>query len=188
MSRTRAWLAAGLLCLVAGCGVPADPAPRSIPAEDVPFGLLGTTTTATTGPTPTTRAVVYLVDGGRLTPARRQVPAPATPAAVLAVVAAGPTPAEVATGLRSALVTEATLAQVTAGTATVRLDQDFVAADIREQVLALAQLVYSITELPGIGGVQFTLDGQPAEIPTAQGPSKTGAATRADFAAIGPAG
>ncbi|HZA80722.1 MAG TPA: GerMN domain-containing protein [Actinomycetes bacterium] len=187
MSRARAWLAAGLLCLVAGCGVPADPAPRSIPAEDVPFGLLGTTTT-TTRPTPSTRAVVYLVDGGRLTPVRREVPAPVTPAAVLAAVAAGPTPAEVATGLRSALVTEATLAQVTAGTATVRLDRDFVAADIGEQVLALAQLVYSITELPGIGGVQFTLDGQPAEIPTAQGPSKTGAATRADFAAVGPAG
>jgi spore germination protein GerM len=186
--RRVTWLAAGLLCLLAGCGVPADPAPRSIPAEEVPFGLLGTTTTATTRAPATTTALVFLVDGDRLAPVRRQVPAPATPAVVLAALAAGPTAAEAASGLRSALVTEATLSQVIAGMVTVRLDGDFVAADLREQVLALAQLVYTITELPGIGGVEFAFDGQPAEIPTAQGPSRTGAATRADFAAIGPAG
>jgi spore germination protein GerM len=186
--RRVGWLAAGLLWLAA-CGVPADPGPRSIPAEEVPFGLLGTTsTTATTRLASTSRAAVFLVEGDRLTSVRRQVPAPATPAAVLAAVAAGPTPQEAGAGLRTALVTEATLAQLTAGTATVQLDRDFVAADLREQVLALAQLVYTVTELPGIGGVQFTFDGQPADIPTAAGPLKTGVATRADFAAVGPAG
>ena len=185
--RQVAWLAAGLLGLLAACGVPADTAPRSIPAQEVPFGLLGTTTTATTRPAATTRAVVYLVQGERLAPVRREVPA-STPAAVVAAVAAGPTPPEAAAGLRSALVTGAALSQVTAGTATVGLDRDFAAADLREQVLALAQLVYTITELPGIGAVRFALDGQPAEIPTAQGSSKTGAANRADFAAVGPAG
>jgi spore germination protein GerM len=186
--RARAWLAAGLLCLLAGCGVPADPAPRSIPAKEVPFGLLGTTTTATTRPPATTTAVVFLVDGDRLTPVRREVPAPATPAAVLAALATGPTPAEAAAGLRSDLVTGAALRTMAAGTVTVQLDRDFVAAGLRGQVLALAQLVYTITELPGIGGVRFTVDGQPTEIPTASGPAKTGIATRADYAAVGPAG
>lgn len=187
--RARALLATGLLCLLAGCGVPADPGPRSIPAEQVPFGLLGTTTTTTAAPAPaTTTAVVFLVDGERLAPVRRQVPAPATPTAVVAALAAGPTPAEAAAGLRSAPVTGAALAQVAAGTVTVPLDRDFAAVGLHEQVLALAQLVYTITELPGIGGVQFSVDGQPAEIPTADGPTKTGAATRADFAAVGPAG
>jgi Sporulation and spore germination len=185
--RQVGWLVAGMLWLLAACGVPADPSPRSIPAEEVPFGLLGATT-STTSPAPTTRAVVFLVEGDRLAAVRREVPAPATPAAVLAAVAAGPTPQEAGAGLRTALVTGATLAQVTAGTATVRLDRDFAAADIHEQVLALAQLVYSVTELPGVGGVQFTFDGQPAEIPTAAGPAKDGAATRADYAAVGPAG
>lgn len=187
--RARAWLAAGLLCLLAGCGVPADPAPRGIPAEQVPFGLLGTTTTTTAAPAPaTTTAVVFLVDGERLAPVRRQVPAPATPSAVLAALAAGPTPAEATAGLRSAPVAGAALAQVTAGAATVALDRDFAAIGLNEQVLALAQLVYTITELPGIGGVRFSVDGRPIEIPTANGPTKTGAATRADFAAVGPAG
>jgi spore germination protein GerM len=186
--RPLAWLAAGLLCLLTGCGVPADPNPRSIPDEEVPFGLLGTTTTATTRPAPTSRAVVFLVEGDRLVAVRRQVPAPATPDAALGAVAAGPTPPEAAAGLRTALVTGVGLARVAAGTATVRLDRDFVAADPSEQILALAQLVYTITELPGIRGVQFAFDGQPAEVPTAQGRLKAGAVSRADFAAIGPAG
>lgn len=101
---------------------------------------------------------------------------------------AGPTPQEAASGVRSALVTGAMVVQVAAGTATVRLDGDFVAADIREQILAQAQLVYTITELAGTGGVQCTFDGQPAEIPTAQDSLKVGVATRADFAAVGPVG
>jgi Sporulation and spore germination len=186
--RPVAWLAAGLLCLLAGCGVPADPAPRSIPDEEVPFGLLGTITTTSTRPPATTRAVVFLVEGDRLVPVRRRVPAPGTPDAVLATVAAGPTPAEAAAGLRTALVTGARLSEVAAGTATVRLDRDFVAADLREQILALAQLVYTVTELPGIRGVQFAFDGQPAEVPTAHGRLKAGAVSRADFAVIGPTG
>jgi spore germination protein GerM len=185
--RPAALLAAALLCLLAGCGVPADPAPRSIPDEEVPFGLLGTTTTATR-PAPTTRAVVFLVEGDRLVPVLRQVQAPATPDTVLATVAAGPTPPEAAAGLRTALVTGVGLSHVAAGTATVRLDRDFVAADLREQILALAQLVYTVTELPGIRGVQFAFDGQPAEVPTAHGHLKAGAVSRADFAVIGPTG
>jgi hypothetical protein len=186
--RPAAFLAAGLLCLLAGCGVPADRAPRSIPDKEVPFGLLATSTTASSRPAPTTRAVVFLVDGDRLAAVRRQVPAPATPDALLAMVAAGPTPPEAAAGLRTAMVTGVRLSQVAAGTATVRLEGDFVAAELREQILALAQLVYTVTELPGVHGVQFAFDGQPAEIPTAQGRLKVGAVSRADFAAIGPTG
>jgi spore germination protein GerM len=186
--RRAAILAAGLLWLLAGCGVPADRAPRSIPDEEVPFGLLATTGPATTRPASTTGAVVFLVEGDRLAAVRRQVPAPATPDAVLATLAAGPTPPEAAAGLRTALVTGVGLSQVAAGTATIRLDRDFVAADLHEQILALAQLVYTVTELPGLRGVQFAFDGQPAEVPTARGRLQAGAVSRADFAAIGPAG
>lgn len=69
-----AWLVVLLLCLVTGCGVPADPAPRNIPIEEVPFGLLDTTTTSR--PVPTARATVFLAKDDRLVPIRREVPAP----------------------------------------------------------------------------------------------------------------
>ncbi len=38
--RLRAAVAAVLLVLAAGCGVPTDGAPRQIPADRVPFDLL----------------------------------------------------------------------------------------------------------------------------------------------------
>ncbi len=189
MSRRRiAWLAAGLLLALTGCGVPTEPTPRNIPADQVPFGLTGTTTTTTSRPAANGTATVYLIKDDRLAPARRQLPAPVTPAAVLAALAGGPSRSDSAHGLRSALVTTVMLVKVAAGTATVRLDRTLAAADVREQILAQAQLVYTMTELPGISAVEFSFDGQPAEVPTAEGSLKAGALTRADYAAVGPAG
>jgi spore germination protein GerM len=79
------------------------------------------------------------------------------------------------------------MVEVTGGIATVTLSQDFANAPVREQILALAQLVYTATELGGVHGVQFTVDGRPAQVPTAQGTPKGGVVTREDFAAIAPA-
>ncbi len=188
LRRRTVWLAAGLVYVLAGCGVPAEPSPRDIPVEEVPFGLTGTTTTTTSRPAPSARATLYLVKGERLLPVRRQLPAPVTPAAVLEAVAAGPSPRDSAQGLRSSLVTSVMLERIAGGTATVRLERSFVAADVREQILALAQLVYTMTELPGIQGVRFSFDGQPAEVPTAEGSLKAGTANRGDYATVGPAG
>jgi len=179
-------LAIALLCVLAGCGVPADPAPRDIPAEDVPFGLLDTTTTTTSRPTSRARVTVFLVKADRLAPVGRGLPAPASPVSVLAVVPAGPTPAEGG----------GQLAQRgnhrRHGGAGVRWDRHGDARPglhrrpVREQILSLAQLVYTVTALGGVRGVQFTFEGRLAEVPTAQGSLKLGVVTRADFAAIAP--
>jgi spore germination protein GerM len=189
MSPRRAVAAlVALLCVLAGCGVPADPAPRDIPAEDVPFGLLDTATTTTTGrPLPRATVTVFLVNDDRLAAVDRQVPAPASAAGILAAVPAGPTPQEAAAGLRSALTTQLGMVEVTGGIATVTLSQDFANAPVGEQILALAQLVYTATELGDVHGVQFTIDGRPTQVPTAQGTPKRGVVTREDFAAVAPA-
>ncbi len=186
--RATVWLAAALLWVLGGCGVPAEPTPRDIPVDQVPFGLSGATTTTTSRPVPSATATVFLVKGDRLLPVRRQLPAPVTPAAVLAALAGGPSPSDSAHGLRSALVTGVMLERLAGGTATVRLDRELVAGDVREQILALAQLVYTMTELPGVQAVQFTFDGRPAEVPTAEGNLKAGTASRADYLLVGPAG
>lgn len=66
------------------------------------------------------------------------------------------------------------------------LSGSFVDSPVREQILALSQIVYTATALDGIGGVEIWVDGGPAEVPTAQGSLKRGALTRADYAAIAP--
>jgi spore germination protein GerM len=188
--RRRVALIAGLCWLVAGCGVPTDPVPRDIPAGDVPFGLVNQATTTTAAAaarsTPSARAEIYLVKRDRLARVERSVAAPATPATVLAALAAGPTPQEAATGLRSALISNVAAVEASAGTATMTLAADITAPDIREQILALAQLVYTVTALRGITGARFVLDDRPTEVPTAQGSVKAGIITRADYATVAP--
>lgn len=175
----------GLLCALAGCGVPADPAARDIPPEEVPFGLLSTTTSTST-PIHGVRVRVFLIKDDRLAPVDREVPMPATPSNALGAIPAGPSRREATDGLRTALLIPAASVRASGGIVTVSLAGDFVDAPIREQILALGQLVYTATALDGIRGVEVVVDGRPAQVPTAQGSLKRGPLTRADFAAIAP--
>jgi spore germination protein GerM len=59
-------------------------------------------------------------------------------------------------------------------------------ANNADLILALAQMVYSATELPGVGGVRFTLDGKRAEVPTGSGIQSTTPVGRASYAAYAP--
>ncbi|HZD73454.1 MAG TPA: GerMN domain-containing protein, partial [Actinomycetota bacterium] len=161
----RAVLVLGLLGMVAGCGVPTDRAPRDIPAKDVPFGLLSTTTsTATSIQGVTVR--VFLVDDDRLAAVERKVPMPVDPGKVLGMIPAGPTPQEVTRGLRTAMTSGIASARLSGGIVTVQLAAEFAQAPIREQILALGQLVYTATALAGVRGVEVSVDGRPAQVPT----------------------
>lgn len=172
--------------LLAGCGVPTDREPRPLAKDDVPFGLLdATSTTTTTVATPATTAPVeiFLVAGDRLVPVARHVAAPPSPATTLARLLDGPTREERASGLRTAIAAEAEVEVVTAKAGTVRLDldQSFAELEGREQVLALAQVVFTATGLQDVDGVVFTLAGKPVEVPTADGTLRTGLLRAAHF-------
>jgi hypothetical protein len=187
-ARRRRWRAVpvlGLLGVLAGCGVPTDRAPSDIPAKEVPFGLLSTTTSTSTSIQGVT-VRVFLVDDGRLAKVEREVPVPATPSNVLAAIPAGPTPQEAARGLRTAMTSAIASTRLSGAIVTVRLTAEFAQAPIREQILALGQLVYTATALAGVRGVEVSVDGRPTQVPTAQGSLKRGPLTRADFAAIAP--
>ncbi|HZD02290.1 MAG TPA: GerMN domain-containing protein [Actinomycetes bacterium] len=181
----RIGVGVGLVCVLAGCGVPADPAPTDIPPEQVPFGLLSPTT-STSAPVEGVRVRVFLIKDGRLAPVDRKVPAPASPSDAIAAISAGPTPREATNGLRTALAAPVASVRVSAGIVTVRLSGQFADAPIREQILALGQLVYTATALDGIRGVEVSVDHALAQVPTAQGSLKRGPLTRADFAAVAP--
>jgi len=197
-----AGLALALAAVLAGCGVPESSRARSVDDEDVPRQLLESATTVTTGvpgggeqppvtpPVPSDPVQVFFVAGqpGRIVPVIRRVPLPVEPQAVMAALVNGPDPAEAADQLRSALVGLPELLEVEGGTATVRLPPEQEATRRSEQVLALAQLVLTLTGLPGVDEVVFELDDRPAAVPLAdpgQGLSAAGEPVgREDYEAL----
>ena len=188
MSRIATWAAAVLAVTAVGvgCGV-SEGSPTFVADEDVPFGLLAsTTTTPVTDPGPAPRSVqVCFVRDATVTPVQRQLTAPGLDAAV-AALADGPTPAEQAAGLRTALLTEDAARQIglSAGIARVDLTPGFAAGGTQNSTLALGQLVCTLTAQPGVGQVSFTLEGQPVDVPLADGSLATRPVTRDDYAGI----
>lgn len=188
MRATLAAVAAAVL--LASCGIPQDDDPRTLPEGDVPFELLApATTTTTTMPAPLARVQVFLVRGDRLVAVGRGVTGPATVARVVDALLTGPTAAESRLGLRSAISNETKLLGVDASgeVVTVDLSNEFTEVGGQEQLLALAQIVYTLTDLPSISGVRFRLAGQPVEVPRGDGTLTSGALTRSDYASLAPA-
>jgi spore germination protein GerM len=166
--RSLALVLAGVT-LVAGCGVRGDGAPRALSPEVVPEDLLAPSTSAAEPAQPETGAVVtvYLVDNReRLRPVQRVLDGPVLITAGLRSLLQGATDEEAAQGLRS---------EVPAGTEVNgidRLDEDVIAIDLSEEfaettadgeLLAQAQIVYTVSELPNVRGVLFLVDGRPRE-------------------------
>jgi spore germination protein GerM len=185
--RRLAAVAAAVLGL-AGCGVPADRQPRQIASRNVPFELLApsTTTSSTVPRVATSATVVYLISGDRVGPVTREVLAPPVLSRVLVALLRGPTAEESQRGVRTALPRETRVlsAGAQAGTAVVDLSGELAGVSGPEQILALAQLVFTVTEQPGISAVRFSVEGQPVEVPRADGTLTADPLRRADFAPL----
>ncbi len=185
-SRPLAVLALAVALVAGACGIaPQDEATRVDPAS-VPFGLLEgetSTTVADAG----TAAVVYLSARDRLIAVDRTVADDADLADLLELVVAGPNEDERSLGITTA-VPAGTVASADAsrGVALVDLTEAF--GDVRsdEQFLALGQVVYTLTGQPGIGGVQFTLEGEPVSVPLPDGSTTAEPVSRDDFASVAP--
>jgi len=133
---------------------------------------------------------VYFVDGARLQSAIRQVAPPATVQKSVAALLLGPQEDDIGAGLRSAIDPSASVQakRLDQATFTVDLSPEFAHGPVAEQVMGLAQLVFTVTELPGVTGVRFTLDGAPIEVPLPSGalaPSSS-PVTRDSFADVAP--
>lgn len=153
-----------------------------------PMPLPSTTTTVAPSTTTTTAAPLYprtlfFVRDGKLVAVTRFVPAPPTAAEVIADLTAGSQPTDQPTGLRAVVRPEHVASVVTTGgIARVGLTADFgERLPAGEQQLAIAQLVYTLTALPGIGQVAFERDTQPIDVPRSDGSLASGLITREDF-------
>jgi hypothetical protein len=174
---------------IAACSLTADDSFEFIPADEIPAGLDQTTTTTTTTTTtipatptveptlPTTTVTspvqtapveIYFVIGlEQLQRQTLQLSFPVEPLQVLAQLEDGPPPDQSSVGLRTALRTNLTNGfENTDGVATIDLRGSVLNRTTpRDQNLAIAQLVLTVTRLPGVGQVRFTLDGDPLPIP-----------------------
>ncbi|MET8907974.1 Gmad2 immunoglobulin-like domain-containing protein [Micromonospora sp. NPDC004551] len=170
---------AALLLLIAGCApprtgtlgpAPAGPspaaaaAPTGTPAPSPPATRAPTTpaTTGTptaaapTGPDGTLTVQLWFARDGKLVPTRRTLPATvATSRLALTELAAGPSPAESATGLTTLVPPGTQVTRIAGGVATLVPPAGFDAGGAATARLRRAQVVWTLTQFPTVRRVAF---------------------------------
>lgn len=185
MSTHPCRLLGSILCgvlLLASCGFPTEDSPSPIAAEERPDELDPDSTASVTAD----EVTVWFISDDSLVRRPRQVPAPLDAAAVVESLGEGVTPAEADRSLRSA-IPEASMLVATnlaGGTATVQLASEFLEIPPGDQVLALGQVVLTLTDLRGVGRVRFEIDGAPVATPLPDGTSVEGSVSREDFRSL----
>jgi len=131
------------------------------------------------------------VGDGRLVEAlRTHKPTRRVATAALSALLAGPTQAERASGLTTAIPGDTRPNGVTIanGIAHVDLTSDFESVGgSRSQQLRLAQVVYTLTQFPTVKGVLFELDGRRVDVLGGEGVIVDQPVTRKDFKTLLPA-
>jgi hypothetical protein len=186
----RRLLALLALLAVAACGVPVSGQAHRVDPSSVPYDLLSTTPptapTSAAGPT----AQIYLVSGDHLVARSRHITGLNIPAEALRSLLVGPTPAESRHGLTSDVPAQTRLLSLDLNGSVARVDLSptFGIAGGSQQVLAIAQIVFTVTASHYIDGVTFAVDGRPIDVPNGSGSLTRGVKTRADFRQQGPTG
>src|SRR4051794_5823895 len=190
MLRRLLLISAMLAGLLVACGIPdngkasrlqdkdlrqlGDTIPTTAASTIPPTTLEPTTTTTPSDPS-TTIALddvpLYFISGGQLKGYPRALAKPASTNQVLTALQEGPPGGQPGVGIRSAIPTRAAASlNVTpddgSGIATIQLPAGFFSQIAPEdQLLAIGQIVLTVTEVGGIGRVLSTWAGQPAGVP-----------------------
>jgi hypothetical protein len=172
--------------LVGGCGVPTDDRADTIAPDDLPAGLRPSDSTTPDRPAELEPIDVWMVRDDRLSPTRHRVEPPVTPQLALTDLLTGPTDAEQNRSLRTAIADAAAVVsvEVIRGVATVSLAPTFSEIPAGDQVLAVGQIVMTLTDLRGIGRVDFVVDGAQIAVPLPTGDASEGTVSRDDFAVL----
>ncbi|MGH9100663.1 MAG: GerMN domain-containing protein [Acidimicrobiales bacterium] len=167
-------LVVGALVLGA-CGVPTQPSASPISTGRSHISLPPTRPTVS----PCTRSgcvsvdVYFVTTDDYVVPADRVVPRDAELSSVVRSLLSGPTPAEQAKGIRTALGGGIRLlsASVTDGDkiATLNFNTHFFTLSGPQEVLAVAQVVFTVTSVAPDTGVTFQIDGGPIPVPVGTG-------------------
>lgn len=180
--------------LATACGVPTSAAPKSIPSSQVPDHLLSPTgplgATATTVPIaePVTVTIYLVAPDQRLQAATRSVASPPLLSSLEALLAA-PSSSESKAGLSTALTAQVRVLSTTlrGHVAVVNFNEAFSQIANAEQLLAVAQVVFTATAISGVSSVQFQINGKATDVPTdANGAQVQRPVSRAEYAAESP--
>jgi hypothetical protein len=179
LSGLVALLLGAVILFAAGCG------------SDDGDGTLTTATTGTTVGQETIKVSVYFSRDEKICAAPRVVPATddVSGAAVQALLG-GPTADEKANGVTSSIPEGTTLLgfDVTGGLATVDLSGEFASGGgSLSMMMRLAEVVFTLTQLPTVTGVELKLDGKTVDEFGGEGLIVPHPMSRADFENLSPA-
>lgn len=176
----RLLVAAWPLALLCACGVSTQRSPEAI---SVPSRDLGAPSAPTTGPVLDT---VFFVRGTRLVAAQRRTSTAGDLREVLELLSNGPSAGEAHDGLRTALAPQPiTVREARAGTLTLGVTRQFTGVVGGNQLLAVAQVVWTVTQFGDVDRVRFVTDGEALEVPTDRGLS-TSPVDRSDYRSVAP--
>ncbi|SCG46476.1 Sporulation and spore germination [Micromonospora echinaurantiaca] len=177
----RAAALAALVVLLAGCGVPVEDAPRTVPAPRGPFPSAASG--EATSPAGRVAEVLCFVRDDRLVPVERRLDAAPTADAQLAHLLAGPSAAERDRGLTSSLPGAVGGATVRVADTRAEVEVDAVddEAGRSDEMLAFGQLVCTLTARADVETVSFLRRGQPLGVPRADGSLSRQPLSAADY-------
>lgn len=184
--RRRSWgIAAAAVALLSGCSVGGQAAPVPLAGGRLPTAVR---VPGPIGTGPGRIGPVFFLQGDHLAAQLAWLPSRDPVDQALADLVAGPAPTGTRAELRSALPgsVDRLASTLTDGVAVVDLPTTLDRLGAHNEILAVAQIVFTITAEPGITGVRLTSGGSPMEIPTGSGRLVTRAVTRQDYPRLAP--
>jgi spore germination protein GerM len=184
-SRFRRLIVALVAALfLAACGIPNDDGPRDIPADAQ--GDLGLASEGNAGAAGGA-ARIYLIGSSTaskaavLEPVARDVSVTAT--AVMETLFTGPNAAELSSQMRSAIPVGTTLRSAVLRGGVLRVDasKELLQLSGDDLVDALAQIVFTASELDGVHAVRILIEGAEQQWPDGNGELQTAPLTTYDF-------
>ena len=185
--RVRACLCAAVVAgLLAACGVPMEGEPRTVEPPRGPFAAAGSPMPAPPPEAGTVAQPLYFVRGDRLVAVLRRVRTVPSLQDHVDDLIAGPTRAEADAGLTGALGGNTVIVAVRleGGRAIVDLDDVPAGGGRSDGVLALGQVVCTLTARADVATVSFRQDGEPLGVPRADGALSQAPLTVADYAGL----